>query len=1416
MKKIYILTAVLALLALSLNAQDLKVDQNGNVVQPKAKTEKVKAPNRATNSVTVGDQSTNSQYLPVYGWWYDGYEQNQMIYTATQLGIPTGSKIKSITFYPYNGLQLNGGTIKFSIGTTTASSFSSAAAISASDLTQVATITPSTNSSLTEWTITFTTDFIYNGGNLLVQTDTENGSDNRSYFYGTQQQDYVGYYAYGYSNPPGNSGRSQILPKATFTYEETGPTIEASPETLTINDNGNTFEVQGSNLGTDNVGVTVPQGSEFSTTTSDQNWGFVNNNGSVSGTVTVTYNGRALSATETVTVANNLTSATVAVTYVPDLYIYFDNGVSPWNFSANPAVAMTNQGNGNYTATLNNIPANSHILFGRASGLTYYWEGDDNRLFIGASTTGGDWAYGDNISGYLDTDPRDDSPVKYHPIYFQEGGTYTITINANDYTFTIHKLVLAPPENVEATPDSEHQTATVTWEAPNPSNLPTGIGQYTETFENTTNFPPFTAGGITATTNTGAFGDSGWTLYDATNGCRVYGSTQLNYDNEQAPHAWFVFKPSGATPDTNYPNATAHGTHSGDQYLESICPLTSSTAAGKSDHWLISPELSGNSQTISFYVCEMVTTYGDETYEILVSTTDNNPSSFSQLGGTYSVSSTSWAQQSVQLPAGTKYFAIRHTSNNVFALLLDDVTYEGAAPVQISPVSYNVYLDGELVGNVPATDALTYDFSELATGDHTVEISAVYPGGVESEKVADTFNIMERTATPTINVVANADGSKTISVTGDGEVHLYVDGQEVTSPYTLQPGLDDYSVTVTATAQEQGKLISETAEQIVTVAEAGRTPTPVITVVEHGGYVEITAIGDGTVTLTVDGQTVEGEGSASITIVKASEVQNVTATATAQAEGLAGSHEATQDVTVPALAGDPTGAQTGLLRLHMVIVDQMKEEIPDDNSHPDKYGYVLRYEPNGAEGAGVKESGTVYVNIQKADCEVLGAYTLTEVDNDKNIGRSHDQGIKMDVITADVEYDLSATNDMLYAYLLQGEKGDVPGVGENVLTELQKTQNFTYVEMEESNPNKGKEYPNGEHHFFTAYNAETGVVNADALETGVYGDENSFMSYAPSVSTWGIQRRYFEDDGLNNTYGAPLWKTAAGKVTMDDSELKAEKQGNAWNSVNWTTDAGPASLFILDGFKATGLLPHTDIATVEYEPYMFRIFVESPSGKLRPYKTVADANGNGEHLEAADEITEADMYGPKCVWNGYIQYGEDEYGKPVIIGTDADNGVTVTEGKDLNDETQTAYTYTKNKVDRPGGSSNQGVGNNEWNQDSNNAMFGALDAILPASGKISTDDLKVFVRFYYAVKGEIADHTVGTRAEGSRSGNGAESSGSAAGSATSVYEIAYHGEIVSQTFYNVQGMVSEKPFEGINIVVTRYSNGATTTTKVRY
>ena len=42
----------------------------------------------------------------------------------------------------------------------------------------------------------------------------------------------------------------------------------------------------------------------------------------------------------------------------------------------------------------------------------------------------------------------------------------------------------------------------------------------------------------------------------------------------------------------------------------------------------------------------------------------------------------------------------------------------------------------------------------------------------------------------------------------------------------------------------------------------------------------------------------------------------------------------------------------------------------------------------------------------------------------------------------------------------------------------------------------------------------------------------------------------------------------------------------------------------------------------------------------------------------------------------------------------------------------------------------------------------------------------------------------------------------------------YHGDVVSVTYVNSLGMTSDKPFDGVNIVVTRYSDGTTSTSKV--
>ena len=224
------------------------------------------------------------------------------------------------------------------------------------------------------------------------------------------------------------------------------PTIIVNPSTLTINDSGtgNTFAVEGSNLGSDNVGVTVPSGSEFSTYTSDQSWGFNNNNGSVGGTVTVTYNGRALSASETVTIANNLTNATVAVNYVADLYIVTDNG-STGNWDFYNGTQMTNN-NGVYTATFTANNPNTYILFARKTGEGVTW----NTRYVFGPNSNGDWELPASGNGNGNIDLYDDDPI-----YIQGAGTYIITIDANAGTFTITKEVVNEGDFVLVTDASQ-------------------------------------------------------------------------------------------------------------------------------------------------------------------------------------------------------------------------------------------------------------------------------------------------------------------------------------------------------------------------------------------------------------------------------------------------------------------------------------------------------------------------------------------------------------------------------------------------------------------------------------------------------------------------------------------------------------------------------------------------------------------------------------------------------------------------------------------------------------------------------------------------------------------------------------------------------------------------------------------------
>ncbi len=251
----------------------------------------------------------------------------------------------------------------------------------------------------------------------------------------------------------------------------------------------------------------------------------------------------------------------------------------------------------------------------------------------------------------------------------------------------------------------------------------------TEDFEDQTVYEPFSVGGITTDIHTGMLGQ--WKVVDGNNGTGTYAvNGYANYANCYAPMGFQVFNPELAGFDLSDPAyATMVAPNSGSQMLTSWC------IQGVTDHWLISPLLSGDAQTISFFASAPTLDYGNELYEIYVSSSDNEVTSFEILAEG-EVSSTDWNEFTYELPAGTKYFAIRHTSNDVFALEIDDVTYTSSSSKKFvmadgnGVTAYNIYRDGKVIATVDANTTSYIDVNET-DGEHTYYVTAVY-GDVES------------------------------------------------------------------------------------------------------------------------------------------------------------------------------------------------------------------------------------------------------------------------------------------------------------------------------------------------------------------------------------------------------------------------------------------------------------------------------------------------------------------------------------------------------------------------------------------------------------------------------------------------------------------------------------------------------------
>lgn len=226
-----------------------------------------------------------------------------------------------------------------------------------------------------------------------------------------------------------------------------------------------------------------------------------------------------------------------------------------------------------------------------------------------------------------------------------------------------------------------------------------------------------------------------WTTVDQ-NGNKTYAIQNFPFPHDNDAYAFIVFNPGEA--NIYYP---VWMPQSGSQMMVSFCsgPAQGSDVIPNTDHWLISPELPGVEQTVSFYAARPNDEGKPETVELLYSTLSANTSDFKKVRDAMvtkiPASAKDFEQIEFDIPEGAKYFAIRHTTKDGFALLVDDVRYttQGSAPV-----SYNIYCDGKLIRQV-GSDTLAYSTSLAEIGGardiYKLSVTALYANGTESEPV---------------------------------------------------------------------------------------------------------------------------------------------------------------------------------------------------------------------------------------------------------------------------------------------------------------------------------------------------------------------------------------------------------------------------------------------------------------------------------------------------------------------------------------------------------------------------------------------------------------------------------------------------------------------------------------------------------
>ncbi|MDE6682396.1 MAG: choice-of-anchor J domain-containing protein, partial [Muribaculaceae bacterium] len=220
----------------------------------------------------------------------------------------------------------------------------------------------------------------------------------------------------------------------------------------------------------------------------------------------------------------------------------------------------------------------------------------------------------------------------------------------------------------------------------------------------------------------------GWTMLDIDDqqigtleGASMPGAVAM-----RTHHSFFVFDSS--SDDITYYNPALEYLVKGNSGSKSLVAMYILNPSVAQDDWAISPLLSGEAQTISFYARSFHPDYLDH-LEVLYSTKDStDPADFVSLceNGPFEVpqlvdaiGNAIYQQYEFKLPQGAKRFALRvyNEGGNGFMLMIDDVKFDQANK-ELSVDHYDVYRNGICINPGPVVETGYLD-ATVPAGTHT-------------------------------------------------------------------------------------------------------------------------------------------------------------------------------------------------------------------------------------------------------------------------------------------------------------------------------------------------------------------------------------------------------------------------------------------------------------------------------------------------------------------------------------------------------------------------------------------------------------------------------------------------------------------------------------------------------------------------